>query len=94
MCAVLACESDAATGRREGEYYMRRSVEIETSEQIVLECKCGERLVLLGREDDWYAEGRNTFECECGEELTLAARVEKGSGLMGLIRGPAFLDGR
>ena len=73
---------------------MRRSLEIETSEQIVLECKCGERLVLLGREDDWYAEGRNTFECECGEELTLAARVEKGSGLMGLIRGPAVLDGR
>ena len=73
---------------------MRRSLEIETSEQIVLECKCGERLVLLGREDDWYAEGRNTFECECGEELTLAARVEKGSGLMGLIRGSAFLDGR
>jgi hypothetical protein len=73
---------------------MRRSLEIETSEQIVLECKCGERLVLLGREDDWYAEGRNTFECECGKELTLAARVEKGSGLMGLIRGPAFLDGR
>ena len=73
---------------------MRRSLEIKTSEQIVLECKCGERLVLLGREDDWYAEGRNTFECECGEELTLAARVEKGSGLMGLLRGPAFLDGR
>ena len=73
---------------------MRRSLEIETSEQIVLKCGCGERLVLLGREDDWYAEGRNTFECECGEELTLAARVEKGSGLMGLIRGPAFLDGR
>jgi len=73
---------------------MRRSLEIETSEQIVLECKCGERLVLLGREDDWYAEGRNTFECECGKELTLAARVEKGSGLMGLIRGPTFLDGR
>jgi hypothetical protein len=73
---------------------MRRSLEIETSEQIVLECKCGERLVLLGREDDWYAEGRNTFACECGKELTLAARVEKGSGLMGLIRGPAFLDGR
>ena len=73
---------------------MRRSLEIETSEQIVLECGCGERLVLLGREDDWYAEGRNTFECECGKELTLAARVEKRSGLMGLIRGPAFLDGR
>jgi len=73
---------------------MRRSLEIETSEQIVLECGCGERLVLLGREDDWYAEGRNIFECECGKKLTLAARVEKGSGLMGLIRSSAFQDGR
>ena len=74
---------------------MRRTWEIEASQRIVLECGCGERLVLLGREDDWYAEGRNTFECECGEELTLAARVEKGSaGVTELIRGPAFLDGR
>jgi hypothetical protein len=77
-----------------GNIHMQRSWEIEASEGIVLECRCGERLVLLGREDDWYAEGRNTFECECGEELTLAARVERGSGVMSLIRGPAFLDGR
>jgi hypothetical protein len=73
---------------------MQRSWEIEASKRIVLECRCGERLVLLGREDDWYAEGRNTFGCECGEELTLAARVERGPGVMDLIRGPAFLDGR
>ena len=73
---------------------MQRTWEIETSQRIVLGCGCGERIVLLGREDDWYAEGRNTFECECGEELTLAARVEKGSGVLGLIRGHAFLDGR
>ncbi len=73
---------------------MRRSLEIEASERIVLECGCGERLVLLGREDDWYAEGRDAFECVCGEKLTLANRVERGSGVAGLIRGPAFLDGR
>ncbi len=66
---------------------------VNCSGRIVLECGCGEKLVLLGLEDDWYSE-RTAFECECGEELTLAARVEKGSGLMGLIRGPAFLDGR
>ena len=44
------------------------------SERIVLECICGERLVLLGREDDWYSEGRAVFECECGAKLTLAHR--------------------
>jgi hypothetical protein len=49
---------------------MRRAWEIEASERIVLECGCGERLVLLGREDDWYAEGRGAFECGCGEELS------------------------
>ena len=73
---------------------MRRALEIEASERIVLECGCGERLVLLGREDDWYAEGREAFECACGERLTLADRVERGSGVVGLIRGRGFLDGR
>jgi hypothetical protein len=73
---------------------MQRTWEIETSQRIVLECGCGERLVLLGREDDWYAEGRSTFECECGEELTLAERVEQGLGLAELLRGPAFFDGK
>ena len=66
---------------------MQRSWEIETSQRIVLECGCGERLVLLGREDDWYAEGRSTFECECGERLTLADRVvEETAGLNALLR--------
>ena len=73
---------------------MQRSWEIETSQRIVLGCACGERLVLLGREDDWYAEGRSTFECECGEELALADRVEQGSGVAELLRGPAFFDGK
>jgi hypothetical protein len=48
------------------------------SERIVLECRCGERLVLLGLEDDWYSEGRTTFECECGSRITLANRIEEG----------------
>ena len=73
---------------------MQRTWEIETSQRIVLGCGCGERLVLLGREDDWYAEGRSTFECECGEELTLAERVEQRLGLAELLRGPAFFDGK
>ncbi len=73
---------------------MQRSWEIEPTERIVLECGCGEQLVLLGREDDWYAEGRGTFECECGRELTLADRTERGPSVAELLRGPAFLDGR
>jgi predicted SprT family Zn-dependent metalloprotease len=39
---------------------------------IVLECSCGERVLLLGRESDWSWEGRTVFECGgCGRELTL-----------------------
>ncbi len=48
------------------------------SERILLECRCGEVMILIGREDDWYSEGRAVFECGCGERLTLANRfVEK-----------------
>jgi hypothetical protein len=71
---------------------MRRSSEIEPSGRIVLGCGCGERLILLGREDDWYAEGRSTFECECGRELTLANRVEESPGLADLFRGLVIPD--
>jgi hypothetical protein len=60
---------------------MRRDLESERfvlcSERMVLECECGERLVLLGLEDDWYSELRTVFECECGETLTLANRLEE-----------------
>ncbi len=43
-------------------------------EHIMLECRrCGEMMVLLGREEDWHSEGRNVFECECGESLTISA---------------------
>lgn len=60
---------------------MRRDLESERfvlcSERMVLECECGERLVLLGLEDDWYSELRTVFECECGQELTLADRLEE-----------------
>lgn len=65
---------------------MRRCSEMEPSGRIVLECGCGERLVLLGREDDWYAEGRKTFACECGNEITLADRVAEESDIARLFR--------
>lgn len=44
------------------------------SERIVIKCGCGERLVLLGLEEDWFSEGHTTFECECGKRPTLADR--------------------
>ncbi len=70
---------------------MRRSSEPERfvlcSERIVLECQCGERMVLLGLEEDWDSEGRTAFKCECGEELTLADRLdEEALGARGLLR--------
>ena len=56
------------------------------SERIILECKCGEMLVLLGREDDWYSEERTVFRCECGEKLSLADRLdEEALGVRQLI---------
>lgn len=55
---------------------MQRISELELSDRIVLRCgACGERVVLLGREDDWYSEGRSSFACGCGAKLTLADRV-------------------
>jgi hypothetical protein len=55
---------------------MRRCSELEVSGRIVLGCgSCGERVVLLGREDDWHSEGRTVFACECGARLTLADRL-------------------
>jgi hypothetical protein len=56
-------------------------------DRIVLKCRCGGRLILLGREEDWYSEGRTTFGCrECEGALTLANRLEEE-------RGPALIEG-
>ncbi len=44
------------------------------SDRIVLEChQCGEKVILLGREEDWYIEGHIFFECQCGQRLIIAA---------------------
>jgi len=40
--------------------------------RIVLECRCGEKLILLGRKRDWRKEGRTAFECGgCRKRLFL-----------------------
>ncbi len=78
---------------------MRRSSKSERfvlcSERIILECRCGERLVLLGLEDDWRSEGHTTFRCECGQELTLANRLdEEAAGFKVLLRRFKIFDDR
>ena len=51
------------------------------SEQIVLNCTCGGRLILLGLEEDWYSEGRTVFMCRsCGRQLTLVDRSDRVQG--------------
>ncbi len=53
------------------------------SERIVLECdKCGEKLVLLGLEDDWRRAEQTVFECECGEELSFSNRTDEEAMLV------------
>lgn len=58
---------------------------VTCSKSIVLECRCGEQLLLLGRETDWRKEGRTVFECGgCGEELSLddiSRRVPERGGV-------------
>lgn len=47
-------------------------------ERMVLECACGERIIVLGHEDDWDVEGCSTFECGCGRMLAFPPRVGEG----------------
>ena len=55
--------------------------------QAVLECQCGERLILLGREEDWYAEGRTSFACGgCGRSVTLVETMDE-------VQSPSFFGG-
>src|SRR5215204_3947480 len=65
---------------------------VPSSGRITLEGECGERLVLLGREEDWYLEGRRLFECECGERLTITKnRVsEEATQLFAFPAPPQF----
>ncbi len=50
---------------------MRMDIPYERS--FVIECICGEKLVVSGREEEWHS--RNPiFKCECGEHLTLPAK--------------------
>jgi hypothetical protein len=56
---------------------VRPRTEVGVSDRIVLSCPaCGERTVLLGREDEWYREGSDrSSRCACGRGVRLAHRV-------------------
>jgi hypothetical protein len=56
-------------------------------DRTVLSCRCGESLILLGREEDWYSVGRTTFEYyQCGGPISLADMLDEG-------RGPNLIGG-
>ncbi|MBV9454606.1 MAG: hypothetical protein JOZ19_10870 [Rubrobacter sp.] len=57
-------------------------------ERIMLKCRCGEIMTLLGQEEDWHLEG-HTIECGCGETLSITDnRVsEEVLDIKQLIRG-------
>ena len=62
---------------------------VRCTARVELGCRCGERLILLGREEDWCWEGRSTFECAgCGRTLTLADRLDAGEEVPPLVGGP------
>ena len=61
---------NALGGTRGGE----RRAHVRSSARTVLECDCGERLVLLGSVTVRNA-GRVLLECDCGERFTLAGRL-------------------
>ena len=67
---------------------------VECTGRIVLECRCGERLILLGLEEDWRLEERTDFECNCGQPLTLDDRLnEDVLEFRRLMRGAFKLPG-
>jgi hypothetical protein len=54
---------------------MNRCWKIEP-DRVVLECsKCGEMVIVLGCEEDWYTEEDIFFECQCGQRLTIASAL-------------------
>lgn len=50
---------------------------VECSGRSILECSCGERLILLGLEEDWRSEQRTDFQCLCGNRLSLSNRLNE-----------------
>ena len=72
---MAACLLEGGFGISEkGGSRVRHSWEPE-SDCTVLECyRCGEVIIVLGREEDWHTEGNIFFECECGQRLAIARK--------------------
>jgi hypothetical protein len=49
---------------------------VEPKGQLVLECECGEQLVIFGVEDDWRSR-HAIFKCECGQKLSLGTPADE-----------------
>ena len=56
--------------RRKGESSQHMEDRSEPGCTSILECECGQRLVLIGPEEDRRSR-RAVFKCECGRKLTL-----------------------
>jgi DNA-directed RNA polymerase subunit RPC12/RpoP len=64
---------------------------LDCSKSFIIDCQCGEKLLLLGRESDWCKEGRVVFECGgCGKELSLEdaheQKVQRGLRRLSPVR--------
>lgn len=65
-----------------------RTSPVERSVYLTFECVCGERIIILGLNEDWFSEQRANFECGCGQILTLANRLKEEVFEFGqLVRG-------
>ena len=78
-------------GERKGEH-VDSSVKpegytLEFLGRIILGCGCGEKLILLGLEEDWRSEQRTEFECSCGKGLTLSDRLNADVLFRRVMRG-------
>jgi len=60
----------------------------ERLRRLTFKCACGERMIILGLNEDWFSEQRANFECGCGQILTLANRLKEEVFEFGqLVRG-------
>jgi hypothetical protein len=59
---------------------------IQCADRSVLACSCGERVILIGRIEDWYAEERLSFPCACGKRLTFADSLPQDATLFRIFR--------
>jgi hypothetical protein len=46
------------------------------AESFVFECGCGEKVVIVGRAEDWLPRNP-VFRCNCGERLTFSDNAKE-----------------